>query len=126
MMNVLKQMGSGGYWYELLNRIRDIRSSEKVLYRQVLDLYATSKPLTKPKQSSKNTRYKRCLPSKKTIWKILKPYRKRLTRKEATMNKIEELIQQFCPNGVEFRELGQIANITIGEFVHKNKQNINK
>lgn len=38
----LKQMGGGGYWYELLNRIRDIRSSEKVLYRQVLDLYATS------------------------------------------------------------------------------------
>lgn len=38
----LKQMGGGGYWYELLNTIRDIRSSEKVLYRQVLDLYATS------------------------------------------------------------------------------------
>jgi hypothetical protein len=38
----LKQMGGGGYWYELLNRIKDIRSSEKVLYRQVLDLYATS------------------------------------------------------------------------------------
>jgi len=34
--------GGGEYWYELLNRIRDIRSSEKVLYRQVLDLYATS------------------------------------------------------------------------------------
>ena len=38
----LKEMGGGGYWYELLNRIRDIRSSEKVLYRQVLALYATS------------------------------------------------------------------------------------
>jgi hypothetical protein len=38
----LKNFGGGGYWYELLNRIRDIRSSEKVLYRQVLDLYATS------------------------------------------------------------------------------------
>jgi len=38
----LKQLGGGGYWYELLNRIRDIRSSEKVMYRQVLDLYATS------------------------------------------------------------------------------------
>lgn len=37
----LKQMG-GGYWRELLARIRDIRSSEKVMYRQVLDLYATS------------------------------------------------------------------------------------
>jgi hypothetical protein len=38
----LKQMGGGGYWRELLDRIRDIRSSEKVMYRQVLDLYATS------------------------------------------------------------------------------------
>ena len=38
----LKNLGGGGYWHELLDRIRDIRSSEKVLYRQVLDLYATS------------------------------------------------------------------------------------
>lgn len=38
----LKNVSGGSYWYELLNRIRDIRSSEKVLYRQVLDLYATS------------------------------------------------------------------------------------
>jgi len=38
----LKELGGGKYWYELLDRIRDIRSSEKVLYRQVLDLYATS------------------------------------------------------------------------------------
>ncbi len=38
----LKNMGGGNYWKELLDRIRDIRSSEKVLYRQVLDLYATS------------------------------------------------------------------------------------
>ena len=38
----LKGNGGGNYWKELLNRIRDIRSSEKVLYRQVLDLYATS------------------------------------------------------------------------------------
>ncbi|MGE9875200.1 virulence RhuM family protein [Hornefia butyriciproducens] len=38
----LKGNGGGEYWKELLNRIRDIRSSEKVLYRQVLDLYATS------------------------------------------------------------------------------------
>jgi len=38
----LKEIGGGGYWHELLNRIRDIRSSEKVLYRQVLDLYSTS------------------------------------------------------------------------------------
>lgn len=38
----LKDLGGGNYWKELLERIRDIRSSEKVLYRQVLDLYATS------------------------------------------------------------------------------------
>ena len=38
----LKGSGGGSYWNELLDRIRDIRSSEKVLYRQVLDLYATS------------------------------------------------------------------------------------
>ena len=38
----LKGNGGGNYWKELLDRIKDIRSSEKVLYRQVLDLYATS------------------------------------------------------------------------------------
>lgn len=38
----LKGNGGGNYFKELLNRIRDIRSSEKALYRQVLDLYATS------------------------------------------------------------------------------------
>ena len=38
----LKGNGGGAYWRELLDRIRDIRSSEKVLYRQVLDLYATA------------------------------------------------------------------------------------
>ena len=38
----LKESGGGDYWKELLARIRDICSSEKVLYRQVLDLYATS------------------------------------------------------------------------------------
>ena len=38
----LKDLGGGDYWKELLDRIRDIRSSEKVMYRQVLDLYATS------------------------------------------------------------------------------------
>ena len=38
----LKEAGGGDYWHELLERIRDIRSSEKALYRQVLDLYATS------------------------------------------------------------------------------------
>lgn len=38
----LKGTGGGNYWKELLERIRDIRSSEKALYRQVLDLYSTS------------------------------------------------------------------------------------
>ncbi|MFA5830011.1 MAG: virulence RhuM family protein [Candidatus Gracilibacteria bacterium] len=38
----LKGNGGGQYWKELLDRIRDIRSSEKVLYRQILDLYATA------------------------------------------------------------------------------------
>lgn len=37
----LKKLGGGGYWKELLERIRDIRSSEKVFYRQVLEIYAT-------------------------------------------------------------------------------------
>ena len=39
---LLKQAGGGNYFDELMDRIRDIRSSEKVIYRQVLDLYATS------------------------------------------------------------------------------------
>ena len=38
----LKNLGGGNYWKELLDEIRDIRSSEKVLYRQALDLYATA------------------------------------------------------------------------------------
>lgn len=40
--NRLKQLGGGNYWKELMARIRDIRASEKVFYRQVLDIYATS------------------------------------------------------------------------------------
>jgi len=40
--DILKNMGGGLYWKELLERIRDIRASEKVMYRQILDLYATS------------------------------------------------------------------------------------
>ena len=38
----LKNLGGTGYWKELLQRIRDIRASEKVFYRQILDIYATS------------------------------------------------------------------------------------
>ena len=42
----LRGNGGGNYWKELLDRIRDICSSEKVLYRQVLDLYATRISMT--------------------------------------------------------------------------------
>ena len=38
----LKELGGGGYFKELLERIRDIRASEKVFYRQVIEIYATS------------------------------------------------------------------------------------
>ena len=38
----LKRAGGGNYFEELLARIRDIRSSEKVFWRKVLDIYATS------------------------------------------------------------------------------------
>jgi hypothetical protein len=40
--DLLKKAGGGNYFQELLERIRDIRSSEKVFYRQILDIYATS------------------------------------------------------------------------------------
>lgn len=40
--NRLKELGGGGYFKELLERIRDIRASEKVFYRQILEIYATS------------------------------------------------------------------------------------
>jgi hypothetical protein len=40
--DLLKQAGGGSYFKELLERIRDIRSSEKIFYRQILDIYATS------------------------------------------------------------------------------------
>ena len=49
----LKNLGGGNYWKELLDRIRDIRSSEKVLYRQVLDLYATSVDYDSKSQESR-------------------------------------------------------------------------
>jgi len=50
----LKSAGGGRYWKELLDRIRDIRSSEKVLYRQVLDLYATSIDYNPQSKESRN------------------------------------------------------------------------
>jgi hypothetical protein len=48
----LKNLGGGSYWKELLGRIRDIRSSEKVMYRQVLDLYATATDYTPDSKQS--------------------------------------------------------------------------
>jgi len=50
----LKEFGGGGYFKELLARIRDIRSSEKVFYRQILDLFATSSDYSKDTQESKH------------------------------------------------------------------------
>lgn len=38
------------------------------------------------------------------------------------MSKLQELIKELCPERVEFRKLGEVCEITIGEFVHKNKQ----
>lgn len=49
----LKNLGGGIYWEELLDRIRDIRSSEKVFYRQVLDLFATSIDYDKKSEDAK-------------------------------------------------------------------------
>lgn len=53
----LKGLGGGNYWKELLDRIRDIRSSEKVMYRQILDLYATAKDYD-PKSEASLTFFK--------------------------------------------------------------------
>ena len=49
---LLKAAGGGNYWKELLERIRDIRSSERIIYRQVLDLYATSMDYNKKAQET--------------------------------------------------------------------------
>ncbi|WP_366924720.1 virulence RhuM family protein [Metallumcola ferriviriculae] len=51
--DLLKKAGGGNYFKELLERIRDIRSSEKVFYRQVLDIYATSIDYDPNDESSK-------------------------------------------------------------------------
>ena len=40
------------------------------------------------------------------------------------MSKIDELMAKLCPEGVEFRKLGEYLKVTIGEFVHKNKQSL--
>jgi len=49
----LKNLGGGGYFKELLERIRDIRSSEKVFYRQILDLFQTSSDYNKDSLEAK-------------------------------------------------------------------------
>ena len=41
------------------------------------------------------------------------------------ISKIEKLIEGLCPEGVKFLKISEFARITIGEFVHKNKQNSN-
>ena len=88
----LKNLGGGNYWKELLERIRDIHSSEKVMYRQVLDLYATSvdydpkssesiaffkmvqnhRQLKKQQKNIGNIRYRTYRRLKRSIWKVLK------------------------------------------------------
>ena len=88
----LKNLGGGNYWKELLGRIRDIRSSEKVMYRQVLDHYATSvdydpkssesivffkmvqnhRQLKKQQKNIGNIRYRTYRRLKKNTWKALK------------------------------------------------------
>lgn len=52
--NRLKNFGGGNYFKELLERIRDIRSSEKVFYRQVLELFSTSIDYDKNSKEAKN------------------------------------------------------------------------
>jgi len=41
------------------------------------------------------------------------------------MSKLDELIAELCPHGVEYKKLKEVASVSIGEFVHKNKQNPN-
>ncbi len=53
--DLLKKAGGGDYFKELLARIRDIRSSERVFYRQVLDIYATSIDYKKDAEESIQT-----------------------------------------------------------------------
>ena len=50
--DLLKSSGGGDYFKELLDRIRDIRSSERVFYRQILDIYATSVDYDKNAETS--------------------------------------------------------------------------
>ncbi len=67
----LKNLGGGGYWKELLQRLRDIRSSEKVFYRQVLDIYATSIDYD-PKDEVSIAFFSRCR-ANPFAWPLIKP-----------------------------------------------------
>ena len=49
----------------------------------------------------------------------------KISKKREDMSRLDELIKELCPNGVEYKELGEIAKVTIGEFVHKDKQSEN-
>jgi hypothetical protein len=64
----LKNLGGGNYWKELLGRIRDIRSSEKVMYRQVLDLYATATDYTP--DSEQSLAFFKIITQKNDTWKF--------------------------------------------------------
>ena len=77
----LKNLDGGSYWKELLDRIRDIRSSEKVLYRQVLDLYATM-PVSCSGVSGK-----------------CESRAAQDQREGQVMSRIDELIAELCPDG---------------------------
>ena len=59
----LKELGGGGYFKELLSRIRDSSASEKVFYRQVLEIYTTSRPCKKQQRSTRSTR-----PERSAMW----------------------------------------------------------
>ena len=81
----LKNLGGGGYFKELLERIRDIRASEKVFYRQVLEIYATSIPLSFwSKKQTRNNCFVRFLCHRKRQRFTFTPVFLRLCRSMAT------------------------------------------
>lgn len=81
---LLKQAGGGNYWRELLEHIRDIRSSEKVFYRQLLDLYATVPTMTHALQSRRNSS---------------RSYRIKFTTPRTDTRRRKSLLNAQMPNG---------------------------
>lgn len=63
----LKNLGDGGYFKELLERIRDVRASEKVFYRQMLEIYATSIDYEPNAQSS--VQFFKKVQNRNILWK---------------------------------------------------------